>query len=119
MNRRAFLTQSALAATSLAVPQVASTRTSKQPNVVLIMADDLGYECLGCNGGTSYQTPHLDALAASGMRFTHAYAQPLCAPTRLQLMTGQYNFRNYEAFGILGPKEKTFGHLMQGAGYRT
>ena len=119
MNRRAFLSQSALAAASLAIPQSARPRDSKKPNVILIMADDLGYECLGCNGGTSYKTPHLDALASSGMRFRHAYATPLCAPTRLQLMTGQYNFRNYEAFGILNPKEKTFGHFMQGAGYKT
>src|SRR5918999_1391988 len=108
MTRRSFL-QSTLAA----VPQ------STRPNIVLIMADDLGYECLGCNGGTSYRTPNLDALAAGGIRFTNSYAQPLCAPTRLQLMTGKYNFRNYEAFGILGPKEKTFGHVMQGAGYKT
>jgi arylsulfatase A-like enzyme len=72
------------------------------------MADDLGYETLGCYGGTSYRTPNLDRLARRGVRFTHAYAQPLCTPTRVQLMTGKYNFRNWKAFGILDPKEKTF-----------
>lgn len=89
------------------------------PNIILILADDLGHECLGCYGGTSYKTPNLDHLAATGLKFDHAYAQPLCAPTRLQLMTGQYNFRNWEAFGILNPKEKTFGHFMREAGYST
>ena len=91
----------------------------QRPNIVLIMADDLGYETLGVNGSTSYQTPNLDALAEGGMRFTHAYATPLCTPSRVQLMTGKYNFRNYIGFGLLDPAERTFGHLLQDAGYRT
>lgn len=117
MNRRRFL--STLSCGAAAAPLLAGPPASRRPNIVLIMADDLGYECLSCYGSTSYRTPHLDTLAASGIRFTNAYAQPLCAPTRLQIMTGQYNCRNYEAFGILNPKEKTFGHLMQAAGYKT
>ena len=72
-----------------------------RPNIVLIMADDLGIECLGSYGGTSYQTPFLDELARTGLRFTHAYSQPLCSPTRLELMTGRDNHRNWESFGIL------------------
>jgi arylsulfatase A-like enzyme len=83
------------------------------------MADDLGYECLSCYGSTSYRTPNLDRLAQTGVRFTHAYAQPLCTPTRTQLMTGKYLYRNWKAFGILDPKEKTFGHYMKAGGYRT
>ncbi len=83
------------------------------------MADDLGYEGLGCYGGTSYLTPNLDRLAAGGMRFNHAYSTPLCSNTRIQLMTGRYAQRSWIAFGILGPTERTFGHLMQEAGYRT
>jgi arylsulfatase A len=92
---------------------------ARQPNVVLIMADDLGYECLRCNGATGYHTPKLDELAASGIRFTRAHSTPLCTPTRVQLMTGQYNFRNYKEFGSLPKGERTFGHLLQQAGYRT
>ncbi len=92
---------------------------TRPPNVVLIMADDLGIEAIGCYGGESYATPHLDRLAADGMRFTRAYSQPLCTPTRVQLMTGRYNHRNWRCFGILDPAAKTFGHLMQEAGYQT
>ncbi len=73
----------------------------ENPNIVLIMADDLGYECIGANGGTSYQTPVLDKLAATGVRFEHCYSQPLCTPSRVQIMTGMYNVRNYTAFGVL------------------
>jgi arylsulfatase A len=90
-----------------------------RPSIVLIMADDFGYECVGANGGTSYPTPHLDALAAGGMRFEHCYAQPLCTPTRVQLMTGQYNVRNYVRFGLLEPQQKTFAHVLKDAGYAT
>ncbi len=96
-----------------------TTEPPAPPNIILIMADDLGYETLGVNGSTSYQTPNLDALAETGMRFTHAYSTPLCTPSRVQLMTGKYNFRNYIGFGLLDPAERTFGHLLQDAGYRT
>src|SRR5262245_58541930 len=75
----------------------------RRPNVILILADDFGYECVGANGGTSYKTPHLDKLAAGGTRFEHCHVQPLCTPTRVQLMTGQYNVRNYTRFGHLDP----------------
>src|SRR6185312_1075900 len=76
-----------------------------RPNIVLIMVDDLGYETIGANGGTSYRTPNLDALATGGVRFTHCYVQPLCTPTRMQLMTGKYNVRNYVTFGEMNPRE--------------
>lgn len=92
---------------------------AEKPNILLIMADDIGIEGLSCYGGTSYRTPRLDALAAEGIRFTHAYSQPLCTPTRVQIMTGKYNHRNWLYFGTLDPEEKTFGHLMSDAGYRT
>jgi arylsulfatase A len=111
MNRRAFLAAAASALTP--------AQTAKRPNILMIMSDDLGYECLGCYGGTSYKTPHLDRIAAEGVRFTHAYAQPLCTPTRLQLMTGLYNNRNWKAFGVFDPHTVTFGHRMQRAGYKT
>jgi len=92
---------------------------SQRPNIILIMADDLGYETIGTNGGSSYQTPEIDLLAANGMRFEHCYAQPLCTPTRVQLMTGIYNVRNYVRFGLLDPGQTTFGHLFKEAGYAT
>jgi arylsulfatase A len=94
-------------------------RAERRPNIVLIMADDLGYETLGCNGSTSYRTPSLDALAATGMRFEHCHAQPLCTPTRVQLMTGIYNVRNYRRFGLLDPNAITFAHILKQAGYAT
>lgn len=91
----------------------------QRPNILLIMADDVGIEGLGCYGGTSYRTPHLDQMAAAGIRFTRAYSQPLCTPTRVEFMTGQYNHRNWKYFGILDPNQKTFGHYLKDAGYTT
>lgn len=91
----------------------------KKTNVILIMADDIGYECYGTYGGTSYKTPVLDRLAAKGMRFDHAYSNPICTPTRIKIMTGLSNVRNYAAFSILRKPEKTFGHVMKEAGYKT
>ena len=90
-----------------------------RPNVILIMADDMGYECLGSSGSLSYQTPELDGLASKGMRFTNCYAQPLCTPSRVKIMTGKYNFRNYEYFGYLNESQFTFGNVMKEAGYST
>jgi arylsulfatase A len=101
---------------SLAATMVAAER---KPNVVLIMADDFGYECITANGGQSYQTPNVDRLAATGMRFEQCHVQPLCTPTRAQLMTGIYNVRNYIEFGLLDPKATTFAHLLKKAGYAT
>ena len=100
-------------------PLSAQSNTADRPNIILIMVDDLGYEAVGCYGGTSYQTPNIDKLASGGMQFNQAYAQPLCSPTRLEIMTGKYTYRNWTSFGILDPSEKTFGHLMQDAGYAT
>src|SRR5688500_16000508 len=90
-----------------------------KPNLILIMADDLGYECITANGGQSYRTPNLDRLAATGIRFEQCHVQPLCTPTRVQLMTGRYNIRNYLNFGTLPRTETTFAHLLKKAGYAT
>lgn len=89
------------------------------PNVVLIMADDVGLEAFGSYGGESYRTTRLDALAAGGMQFEQVYSQTLCTPSRVKLMTGRSNLRNYTRFSILKPGEHTIGHLAQEAGYVT
>ncbi len=91
----------------------------ERPNVVVIMVDDFGYECITANGGESYQTPNIDALASTGVRFENCHVQPLCTPTRVQLMTGRYNIRNYINFGTLPRNETTFGQLFKEAGYAT
>ncbi|MCF6357648.1 MAG: sulfatase-like hydrolase/transferase [Draconibacterium sp.] len=92
---------------------------SQLPNIVLIMADDMGYECIGANGSTEYQTPNIDRLAEDGLRFEHCYWQPLCTPSRVKIMTGKFNYRNYEDFGYLNPNQQTFGNLLHDAGYST
>jgi len=96
-----------------------SAADGAKPNFVVILADDLGYECIGANGGESYSTPHIDKLAAGGMRFDRGYSQPLCTPTRVQLMTGRYNVWNYVSFGELDRKETTFARMLKPAGYAT
>ena len=90
-----------------------------KPNVVLIMADDVGWEAFGSYGGKDYKTPNIDGLARKGVKFAHCYSTPICTTSRVQLMTGQYNFRNYTHFTYLSPEERTFGHLMKDAGYAT
>ena len=67
----------------------------RPPNVILIMADDLGFEWLGCYGNQEKRTPRLDALAAEGMRLDHCYSTSLCTPSRVCVTTGNYNHRNY------------------------
>jgi arylsulfatase A len=103
----------------LALGQILSAAEAHKPNIVLMMADDFGYECVTANGGQSYQTPHLDRLAATGVRFEQCHVQPLCTPTRVELMTGRSNVRNYVRFGTLLTNETTFAHLLKRAGYAT
>lgn len=91
----------------------------RKPNLVVIMVDDFGFEAVTANGGESYQTPTIDRMAAEGMRFEQCHVQPLCTPTRVQLMTGIYNIRNYVDFGVLDPKATTFAHLLKQGGYAT
>ncbi|QDT45227.1 Arylsulfatase [Gimesia alba] len=71
------------------VAQLSSAAAAERPNIVLILADDLGYSDLGCYGG-EIKTPHIDALAAGGVRFTQLYNSARCCPTRASLMTGLY-----------------------------
>ena len=72
-----------------------------------------GSRGLGCYGGRDYQAPRLDRMATGGLRFTHAYSQPLRTPARVEIMTGKDNHRNWLYFGTLRPGEITFGHFLQ------
>jgi arylsulfatase A len=96
-----------------------STSFAKKPHIILIMADDVSWECFGSYGAQDYKTPELDRLAKQGVQFQHCYSTPICTTSRVMLMTGQYNFRNYTHFGYLNPKDKTFGNLLHDAGYKT
>ena len=109
--RRAML----IAGISLAAAQA----EEHPPNVVLIMADDVGYECFGAYGSRQYKPPRIDKLADGGVRFTNCYSTPLCTPSRVALMTGASNVRNYADFGSLLPDQYTIANLFGDAGYAT
>jgi arylsulfatase A len=110
----------------------AAAKHDDRPNLVVIMADDLGAAELGCYGNRKHRTPHLDRLAAGGMRFRTCWSTPLCTPTRVLIMTGQYGFRtgyyNFihraysptrtSALYDIGSKT-TFADLLKDAGYAT
>lgn len=119
LDRRTFLTANGAALAARPFGAASMPANKRQPNVVLIMADDLGYETLGVNGGADYQTPVLDRLANAGVRFTQCHVNPLCTPTRCTLMTGRYNYRNYIGFGHLKRNDITFAHMLKNAGYAT
>lgn len=104
---------------ALALAGQMATAADQRPNIVLIMADDVSWECFGSYGAEDYQTPRLDALARKGIQFNHCYSTPICTTSRVKLMTGQYNFRNYTHFGYLAPGQKTFANLLKQAGYRS
>ena len=106
---------------------------TERPNIVYIVADDLGFADLGCYGGRAPVSPFLDRLAAAGIRFTQGYANsPVCSPTRFALMTGRYQYRlrgaaeepiNSSSRGSttlgLPPGHPTLPSLLKAAGYRT
>jgi arylsulfatase A len=82
----------------------AADEPKQKPNIILILADDLGAKELACYGNKEHKTPHLDRMAAEGVRFETFYVNPLCTPTRVALMTGQYGFHN----GFLGMQDPAF-----------
>ncbi|WP_197455742.1 sulfatase-like hydrolase/transferase [Stieleria neptunia] len=115
---------SVFAVVLLAPLMLPSSVWASKPNILLIMADDVGCDAIGCYGGQSHPTPHIDALAQGGMKFNHAYSMPVCHPSRVCLMTGRYPFR----FGAEGMKWGDFpdaaegisiGDRMKQAGYAT
>ena len=111
------------------VPSAGAEVVAK-PNILLIVADDLGYGELGCQGNSQIPTPHIDSLANSGIRFTSGYVScPVCSPTRAGLMTGRYQQRFGFEF-LLGPaaecgdfglpqEERTLAQRLRAAGYAT
>ncbi len=94
----------------------------EKPNILFILADDVGREVLGCYGGESYKTPHLDKLAAGGLRFEHCYSMPVCHPSRIALMTGRYPaLLGNPKWGSFPAAEEgnTFAQVVKRAGYAT
>ena len=133
LTRRAFLgLVAAGAATAVTAGQSRAAGSKRGPNLILIMADDLGAKELACYGNTQHKTPHLDALARAGARFETCYTAPICHPTRFEIMTGQYGCHNgvYHFAGRPGgpkrddPAEQitshvTFAHVLKKKGYAT
>lgn len=132
-TRRDFLKAAGLGAAALAMPRwlIAGVKAqASKPNIVLILADDLGYGDLSGYGAKDLKTPHIDNLVAKGMRFDNFYANcPVCSPTRASLLTGRYpdlvgvpgvirtHLRNN--WGYLAPQAVLLPKLLKRAGYHT
>jgi hypothetical protein len=122
MNRRQFL-----AGTAALLSTRGASGAQPPPNIVVILADDVGYGDLSCYGATRVQTPNLDRLAARGIRFTDAHSSAAtCTPSRYSLMTGEYAFRNPganilpgDASLIIEPERTTIASHLRSAGYKT
>ena len=125
MNRRKFLRAVGVGAASLAVPYIRRAAAQpRKPNIVFILADDLGYGHLGCYGQEKILTPNIDRLAAEGMRFTQFYAgYTVCAPSRSVLMTGLHTghtpVRTNGGGASLWDDEVTVAEVLKQAGYAT
>jgi len=135
MNRRNFLKNIGLGLASLTIPSCTDASQSssrkpagKKPNIVFIMADDMGYGDLSCYGATKINTPNMDALAADGIRFTDAHSpSAVCTPTRYGVLTGRYCWRTRLKRGVLGgyspllidTDRMTVASLLKDHGYAT
>jgi arylsulfatase A len=104
---------------TVGLSQIANGEISPKKNIILILADDIGYDNYSLYGSEEFSTPNLDSLAQNGVYFTRAYSTPVCTPSRVRLMTGRDGRRNYEGFGILPASEITFASMMKQAGYST
>lgn len=106
---------------TLLLGSIVTSRGVPKPNIVLILADDVGCEPIGCYGGESFATPNIDALAKNGMKFEHCYSMPVCHPSRIALMTGRYPFRFKAGWGSFPKNEekRSIGQVMKDAGYAT
>ena len=128
MDRRAFLKTAALSAAALTLGRgapwaSAGAAPGGKPNLIFVLADDFGLPNVSCYGG-AWKTPELDKLAAGGIKFNYGFAQPLCGPTRAQLMTGRYAFRtgmiSNQSTAVLKPENETMmPKVLKPAGYAT
>ncbi len=111
----AFTVIACLLSSLAALRSVAAADPPQRPNIVFFLVDDMGWMDCGVYGSQYYETPNIDRFAGRAMRFTNAYAQPLCSPTRASLLTGQYSARHRitSATGHLPPQPP--GHLFQQA----
>jgi arylsulfatase A-like enzyme len=132
MDRRQFISTAGLLGVALPLSTAAdgaAARKARQPNIVFILADDLGYADLSCYGRPDISTPNIDRIAAGGVRFTQAYANSaVCSATRAALITGRYQYRLRVGLdepvrdepGVgLPPEHPTLPSLLKTAGYRT
>jgi len=141
IKRRDFLKTLSLGAATLAIPNLLTRCAQKttKPNIIYILADDLGYGELGCYGQTKIKTPNIDKIAAEGIKFTQHYSgSTVCAPSRCCLLTGKHTGNSYirdndelsergdvwndpdlEGQRPLLPNTETIGTLLQRAGYTT
>ena len=109
-------------------PGISHAASASKPNIIFILADDLGLDGVSCTGGDVHKTPNIDKLAASGTRFETCYAAPLCGPSRCLLMTGRYAFRTggitngswrANGPGALSKDEQPMAKVLKQAGYAT
>ena len=88
------------------------------PNIIIILADDIGVETIGAYGG-GYDTPHIDSLATNGVRFDQGHATPVCTTSRTRLLAGTHNFKHYKAFAHLDPELYALPRYLKDAGYES
>ena len=130
MDRRLFLKNLTIAGAAFASRAVANATTGHQstkPNVVVILADDVGFGDIGCYGASVVATPAIDALAHDGLRFTNAHSDAAtCTPSRFALLTGTYAWRRDgvhvlpgDARSLISPGEASVASVLSDAGYRT
>jgi len=132
LTRRDFLAAMGASVLSVTLSQISEAAYKKdRPNILFIMVDDLGKEWISCYGAEEIETPNIDALAKTGMKFTNAYSMPQCTPSRATLLTGQYPWRtgwvnhwDVPRWGVgyfdwKLRRNMTFARIMKTAGYVT
>lgn len=127
---KSFLSTASLAVLAGYTPLQAENTDTEKPNILFILADDIGYEKLGCYGGVNTFTPNLDEMATKGVIFTKTYGSPVCTPSRMSIYTGCYTPRHKHTTVLpvhLGTKEyvdfnnqfTTYAQLLRDSGYQT